>query len=664
MSQSMQPFEADVGRVLDLVINSLYKEREIFLRELISNASDACDKLRYESLSRPELLADDPDMRIRIVVEPAERLLTIVDSGIGMDRDELVANLGTIARSGTAGFLDRLSGDKTADLKLIGQFGVGFYSAFMVADRVVVRSRKAGDGQGWRWASDGRTGFTIDEAEESVPRGVAVTLHLKEEAREFLSEWRLREIVRTYSDHIALPILLEAKPDKAEEGGEDDAEPKAPQQINTASALWARPRSEISDEQYKELYHHVAHSFDDPFARVHFTAEGALSYTGLLYVPSHKPLDLWDPKRRHGVKLYVRRVFITDRLEELLPRWLRFVAGVVDSEDLQLNVSRETLQHGAVVAKMRKALVKRLLDELARKARPVAEPEPAAVADGEARPEAEVKPEGEVRQPAPGDWDAWWAEFGPVMKEGLYEEAENREKLLEIARFRSTQGTGWTSLADYVKRMKEGQEAIYYISGESIDALRTSPQLEAAAAKGVEVLLLDDPVDEFWIPAVGQFQGRKFQSLTKGDVDLSSVQGGTEPPAEDKADEADLGRLLAKVKLALGGAVKDVRTSKRLRDSAVCLVAEDSGMDLRLERFMKHHNQLDALGSRILELNPGHPLIRRMADMAKADAAGGELDELSKLLLDQARIVEGEPVPDPGAFSRRMSMFLARGLAG
>ena len=654
MSQTMQPFEAEVGRVLDLVINSLYKEREIFLRELISNASDACDKLRYESLSRPELLADDPELRIRIHLDPNQRLITIADNGIGMDRDELVANLGTVARSGTARFLDQLSGDRSRDLKLIGQFGVGFYSAFMVADRVVVQARRAGETQGWRWASDGRTGFTVEEADEPLPRGVAVSLHLKEDAGEFLSEWRLRDIVRTYSDHIALPIMLETVPKAG-----DTKTKSEPEQINAASALWARPRSEITDDQYKELYHHVAHSFDDPFARVHFSAEGALTYTGLLFVPGRKPFDLWDPKRRHGVKLYVRRVFITDRLDELMPRWLRFVAGVVDSEDLQLNVSRETLQHGAVVARMRKALVKRLLDELARKAKGQAEPE----ADGQAEPKAEdeAKPDAEGAPPPSGDWDAWWAEFGPVMKEGLYEEPENREKLLEIARFRSTRGTGWTSLADYVKRMKEGQEAIYYISGESVDALRSSPQLEAAAAKGVEVLLLDDPVDEFWIPAVGDFKGSKFQSLTKGEVDLSALKDEAEAPAEPRADEADLGRLIARVKLALGPAVKDVRASKRLRDSAVCLVAEDSGMDMRLERFMKQHNQLEALGSRILELNPGHALIRRMAEMAKGDSI--EIDELSKLLLDQARIVEGEPVPDPGAFSRRMSTFLARGLA-
>ncbi|MFO1067449.1 MAG: molecular chaperone HtpG [Geminicoccaceae bacterium] len=638
MSDTLQPFEAEVGRVLDLVINSLYKEREIFLRELVSNASDACDKLRYESLSRPELLADDPELRIRIHLDAAQRLLTVADNGIGMDRDDLVENLGTIARSGTARFIEQLSGDKSHDLKLIGQFGVGFYSVFMVADKVVVRSRKAGDEHGWVWASDGRSGFSVREAEETLPRGTSITLHLKEDARDFTSEWKLRDIVRTYSDHVGLPIMLEVETPPG-----DTKTNREPEQINAASALWTRPKGEITDEQYKEFYHHVAHSFDDPYARVHFTAEGALTYTALLFVPSKRPFDLFDPKRHHGVKLYVRRVFITDKLDELMPRWLRFVSGVIDSEDLQLNVSRETLQHGAVVAKMRKAAVKRVLDELARKARA-----PVEASEGEAK--------------GPG-WDEFWGEFGAVLKEGLYEDQESRERLLEIARFRTTSGTGWSSLEDYVGRMKEGQDSILYISGESAEALRSSPQLEAAMAKGVEVLLLDDPVDEFWVPAVVDYKGKKLQSLTKGDIDLSKVADKQERKDEPATDEADLGRLIARLKLALGDAVKDVRASKRLTESAVCLVAEDSGIDLRLERFLKQHNQVAELGKRVLEINPTHGLIRRMADMAKGDGTGTDLDELARLLLDQARIVEGEPLPDPGAFSRRMSSFLARGLA-
>jgi molecular chaperone HtpG len=643
MTETVQPFEADVSRVLDLVINSLYKEREIFLRELISNASDACDKLRYQSLAQPELLGDDPELKIRILADEAEGLLTVSDNGVGMSREDLVENLGTIARSGTGKFLEQLSGQRDHDLKLIGQFGVGFYSVFMVSDRVVVQTRRAGEEQGWLWASDGRNGYTVQEAPGPLPRGTSVTLHMKADAKEFLDSWKIRQVVRTYSDHIGIPIILEHRP----KAGDTKTNLAEPQQINEASAIWTRPKADITDEQYKEFYHHVAHAFDEPFARVHFTAEGTLSYTALLFIPGSRPFDLNDPKRRHGVKLYVRRVFITSDLETLMPRYLRFVSGVVDSEDLQLNVSRETLQHGAVIAKMRKALVRRLLDELAAKAKPVA-----AEGEGEAPPSTE-------------SYEKWWAEFGAVLKEGLYEDADNRPKLLELARFRSTHGAGWTSLADYVARMKEGQEAIFYISGESHSALRTSPQLEQALAKGVEALLLDDPVDEFWLQEVKSFQNHDLRSLTRGDVDLSEIKGGPEPAKGEEAalGDTELKRLIARLKASLGEDVTDIRASKRLKDSAVCLVAEDHGMDLRLERFLKQHSQLDKLSKRVLEINGQHELTRRMAAMATDEAGGIQFDELARLLLDQARIVEGEPIPDPGAFSRRMSTFLAKGIA-
>ncbi len=639
MSETVQPFEAEVGRVLDLVVNSLYKEREIFLRELVSNASDACDKLRYASLSQPELLGTDTELKIEIFADPDAALLTIRDNGIGMDRDELVANLGTIARSGTARFVDALGQQRkdeqaaskgSSDVKLIGQFGVGFYAAFMVADRVVVQSRKAGEEASWLWASDGRQGFTVSEAQEPGPRGTAITLHLKDDAKEFLSEWKLKEIIRRYSDHIAFPILLDVKA----KAGDTKTEPKAPEKVNEGGALWTRPKSEITDEQYKEFYHHVAHAFDDPFARVHFTAEGQLSYTGLLFVPSMKPFDLYDPKRRHGVKLYVKRVFITDDAEALMPRYLRFVAGVVDSEDLQLNVSRETLQHGSVVARMKKVLTKRVLDELAKKAKE----------DG---------------------YDKFWTDFGPVLKEGLYEDHENREKLLEIARFRSTHDAGWTTLEAYLGRMKDGQDAIYYITGESVAALRTSPQLEVARAKGVEVLLFEDPVDEFWLPEIGTHQGKALKSLTKSDVDLSSIKSDDKAePEPEKApeDQARLDKLIAKLKLTLEGQVQDVRVSKRLKESAVCLVAADQGMDLRLERLLKHHESFTGQSQPILEVNPDHELIKKLETMLEADGQGSELDDMAFLLLDQARIIEGEPVPDPGAFSRRMSRYLAKSL--
>ena len=639
MSAQMQPFEAEVGRVLDLVINSLYQHREIFLRELISNASDACDRLRYAGLSEPSLLRDDPELKIVLVPDAAQGTLTVRDNGIGMNRDDLADNLGTIARSGTQRFVAQLSGDSARDVNLIGQFGVGFYSAFMVASQIEVVSRRAGEEHSWRWTSDGRSGFTIEAMAEPAPRGTAVILHLRDDAKEFLDEWRLRQIVRNYSDHIAVPILLEIERKENGEAKEDDGAVKGPEQVNQASALWTRPKSDITDEQYKEFYHHVAHAFDEPWARLHVKAEGVVSYQALLFVPSAKPFDLYDPQRRHGVKLYVRRVFITDELDGLMPRCLRFVRGVVDSEDLQLNVSRETLQHSPVLAKIRKDLIKRVLDELERRAK------------------AED-----------GDYASFWETFGAVLKEGIYEDHEQRERLLELARFRSTASDGWVSLADYVARMKPGQEAIFTISGEHLEALRSSPQLEACRAKGVEVLLLADPIDDFWLPTVPTYQDKAFRSLTRGEVDLSKIEGeatdeATAEAAQEAVQGAEMDRLIGLFKAQLGERVQDVRPSARLTDSAVCLVADERGLDMRLERFLKSHQQLDELSKRVLEINPRHALIKRMAALAADENERAALDDLVELLLDQARIVEGEPLPDPGVFSRRMSAFLARGIA-
>jgi molecular chaperone HtpG len=638
MSAEVQPFEAEVGRVLDLVINSLYQHREIFLRELISNASDACDRLRYASLSESRLLGDDPELRILLVPDKAAGTLTVADNGIGMSRDELADNLGTIARSGTQRFVTELSGDSARDVNLIGQFGVGFYSAFMVADRVEVVARKAGEEHGWRWQSDGRSGFTIEEMASAPPRGTSVILHLRDDAKEFLDPYRLRQVVRSYSDHIAVPILLQGEA-RSDAAAKDAGEAKAPEQINRASALWTRPKAEITDEQYKEFYHHVAHAFDDPWARLHVQAEGVVSYQALLFVPATRPLDLYDPQRRHGVKLYVKRVFITDDLEGIMPRYLRFVRGVIDSEDLQLNVSRETLQHSAVLAKIRKDLVKRLFDELERRAK------------------AED-----------GGYDAFWEQFGAVLKEGIYEDHEQRERLLELARFRSAARDGWVGLADYVQRMKPGQDAIFTISGEHQEALKSSPQLEAARAKGVEVLLLADPIDEFWLPTVPDYKGKPFRSLTRGEIDLSKIEGGEGEAAGSDATEAavagaELDRLIALFKARLGERVQDVRPSSRLTESAVCLVADEHAMDMRLERFLQQHQQLDELSKRVLEINPKHALIRQMAARAAAAEEEPALGDLAELLLDQARIVEGEPLPDPGGFSRRLSAFLAKGLA-
>ncbi len=629
MTEERLSFQAEVSRLLDIVAHSLYSEKEVFLRELVSNASDACDRLRYAALTQPELSADDPNLKVRLIVDKEARTLTVADNGIGMNREDLVENLGTIARSGTAAFMRSLKesakeGDARKDVNLIGQFGVGFYSAFMVADRVEVLTRKAGETQGWRWLSDGKGEFTISDVAD-LPRGTQITLHLREGDDEYLEEHRLSGIVRKYSDHIAIPILF---------GEGEDAK-----SLNSASALWMRSKNEITAEQYKEFYHHVGHAFDEPWLTLHWRAEGAIEYTNLLFVPSSKPFDLFDPKRAHRVKLYVKRVFITDSAEGLLPPYLRFLRGVVDSEDLPLNISREMLQHNPMLAKIRAGLTRRVLSELGKKARDTEKTE---------------------------EYATFWENFGAVLKEGLYDDYEHRDELLKLMRFRSTAGDGLVSLEEYLGRMKEGQEAIFTISGDDIETLKRSPQLEGFKAKGVEVLLLTDPVDEFWVPSVGSFQDKPFKSVTRGGADLGKIQGGEEKPAEEKASEGELTDLLVLLKLTLQDAVKDVRPSERLTDSAVCLVADENDMDMHLERLLKQHKQLgmDApAAKRILEVNPAHPLIKRLAERAKASGAATSLDDAAWLLLDQARIVEGEALPDPAAFARRLASAMEKGLA-
>ena len=619
MTQETRSFQAEVSRLLEIVAHSLYSEKEIFLRELISNASDACDRLRYAALTEPALAEGDSDYRVVLTPDKPSRTLTIADNGIGMNRDELIENLGTIARSGTAAFMSQLSGDARKDMSLIGQFGVGFYSAFMVAEKVEVLSRKAGESEGWRWVSDGKGEFTI-ESQPDAARGVSIIVHLREGEDEYLDPARLRRIVHTYSDHIGLPIVLKA------DGKEDT--------INTASALWTRPRSEITPEQYKEFYHHVGHSFDDPWLTLHNKAEGVLEYTNLVFVPSTKPFDLFDPERKSRVKLYVRRVFITDEGTDLLPAYLRFLRGVVDSEDLPLNISREMLQSNPMVARMRQQLTRRILTELGKKAAEEAE-----------------------------EYAKFWDNFGAVLKEGLYEDRDQRDSLLELVRFRSTARDGLVSLDEYIEKMRPGQDAIYTITGDNLEIVKRSPQLEGFRARGVEVLLLTDPIDEFWMPSIGTYKEKPFKSATRGGVDLVKIT----PPEEQQQQElpeppAKLASLIAIFKLSLGDAVKDVRTSDRLTDSAVCLVADEGDMDMHLERLLKQHHQLDAAAKRILELNPRHKLIERLAATVGETGASDQIGEFAWLLLDQARIVEGEQLPDPPAFARRLAQLLERGL--
>ncbi|WP_142849005.1 molecular chaperone HtpG [Telmatospirillum sp. J64-1] len=622
MAQETLNFQAEVSKLLEIVVHSLYSNKEIFLRELVSNASDACDKLRYAALTQPELVEGDSDYKIRLIPDKQARTLTIADNGIGMNKADLVENLGTIARSGTANFLSQLSGDAKKDVTLIGQFGVGFYSAFMVADKVEVITRKAGESEGWRWTSDGRGAFTIAE-DESAGRGARIVLHLRDGEDEFLESQRLRHIVKTYSDHIALPVLL------VEEEGKEE-------RLNAASALWTRSKSEVTPEQYREFYHHVAHAFDEPWLTLHYKAEGAIEYTGLLFIPSHKPFDLFHPDRKQHVKLYVKRVFITDDCADLLPPYLRFLRGVVDSQDLPLNISREMLQHNPVLAKIRTGLVKRVLSELKKRA-----------------------------EDENGNYDAFWNEFGAVLKEGLYEERERRDEILPLCRFRSTKGDGLVSLKQYVERMKPGQEAIYTITGDDPVALRKSPQLEGFLARDVEVLLLTDPIDEFWVSAVGSFEDKPFRSVAQAGTDLGAIakeEKEGETPEPEAAPAKDMDTLIAALKLALGEQVKDVRPSERLTESAVCLVSDQGEMSLHLERLLRQHQQLGQGAPRILEINPRHALIRRLAEKAGSEGAGG-IEDAAHLLLDQARILEGETLPDPAAFARRMAAALEKGLA-
>lgn len=612
-------FQTEVGRLLDIVASSLYSNREIFLRELVSNASDACDRLRHAALTQPSLAEGDPTFRILLTADKKAKTISIADNGIGMNHDDLLETLGTIARSGTSAFLEQLGkDDKEGDVSLIGQFGVGFYSAFMVSERVEVLTRKAGEDGAWLWASDGKGEFTIEPASRDG-RGTTVTLHLKKDAKEFFDEARIRQIIKAYSDHIGFPIML----------GEET--------VNAASAIWTRPPKEITEEQHTEFYHHVAHTFDQPWLTIHNRVEGVVSYINLLYVPSMQPFDLFEPERKGHVKLYASRVFITEDAKGLLPAYLRFLRGVVDSEDLSLNISREMLQTDPKLAKIRSGLTKKVLGELKKKA--------------EKDPEA---------------YAVFWRNFGAVLKEGLVEDDSLRERIIEICRFSSTRGDDLIGLKDYVGRMQEGQEAIYYIAGDDGAKIAQSPHLEGFRAKGVEVLLLSDPVDEFWMQHVTEYDGKPFKSITRGAADLDAIKSDDDK-ADDKKDQPEtpsIGMLIAAIKLELGDAVKDVRESKRLTESPVCLVADEGDMDVNMERLLQRHGRLKESLPRILELNAGHGIVRKLAERAAKEGAGSDplLQDAAHLLLDQARIADGEAPSDPVEFGRRLSAVMESAL--
>ena len=615
-------FQAEVKQLLHLMVHSLYSNKEIFLRELVSNASDACDKLRFEALANHALWESDPDLKIRVSYDKDARTLTVSDNGVGMSRDEVISNIGTIAKSGTREFFQSLTGDQAKDAHLIGQFGVGFYSSFIVADRVSVLTRRAGEqpAQGVRWESDGGGEFSIEMAEKAS-RGTEVTLHLREGQDDLLSGARLRSIVRRYSDHIVQPILMrkeEWKDDKMQKGAEDET-------VNQASALWARPRSEITDEEYKAFYKHVGHDFEDPLAWTHARVEGRQDYTLLLYVPSRAPFDLWDRDARHGVKLYVRRVFIMDDAEQLLPTYLRFVRGIVDSSDLPLNVSREILQQSKDIETLRAGSTKKVLDLLA------------GIADNDKDKYAK-----------------FWPEFGRVLKEGVGEDFANRDKVAQLLRFASTHADTedeTVSLADYIGRMKEGQDRIYYVTAESFNAARHSPHLEVFRRKGIEVLLMSDRVDEWVVGHLGEFEGKALTSVAKGGLDLGKLEDEAERKASDE-QASEVAPLIERMRKSLGERVKDVRATRRLTDSPACLVADEHDVSGNLARMLKAAGQSAPASKPILEINPQHPVVMRVKDEAE------RFDDWALVLFDQALLAEGGQLDDPAAFVKRVNELM------
>jgi molecular chaperone HtpG len=626
-------FETEVKHLLHLMIHSLYSNKEIFLRELISNASDAADKLRFEALSNDGLYEGDSDLKIRLEFDKEKRTITIIDNGIGMSREEVQEHIGTIAKSGTRQFFEALTGEQAKDSELIGQFGVGFYSSFIVADKVTLTTRKAGadKSEGTRWESAGEGDYTI-ETVEKAKRGTEIVLHLKEAESEFLDGYRIRSIVRKFSDHISLPIIMdkEIMPAMDKEEGEE-AEPVAQieeETINSASALWTKARQDISEEDYNQFYKHVGHDFQDPLTYLHSKVEGTNEYTLLLYVPSRAPFDLWDRDAKHGVKLYIRKVFITDDAEQLMPRYLRFIRGIVDANSLPLNVSREILQQSKQISAIKSGAVKKVLGML----------------EGLAKNE-------------PEKYEKFWSQFGTVIKEGPIEDHGNKERVAKLLRFASTH-TGNdkqdVALEDYVSRMKEGQEKIYYVTADSFSAAKNSPHLEIFRKKGIEVLLLSDRIDEWLVSNLDEFDGKHLQSVAKGDLDL----GGLETEEDKKTDEEvnkDFEAVIKQIKDVLGEKVSEVRLSHRLTESPACLVADVYGMSLNMERIMKDAGQLMGMGRKpIFEINPTHPLVVRM----KAEQDDTRFADLTHILFDQAILSEGGQLDDPAAFVHKLNGLL------
>lgn len=612
MSEKMN-FQAEVSKLLDIVVNSLYSEKHIFLRELISNASDACDKLKYMVLTNPDIAKDSGAFKIFITPDAKTNTLKIADNGIGMNREDLINHLGTIAKSGTADFVNNVK-ENGSNVDLIGQFGVGFYSAFMVASKVEILTKKAGEDKAWFWSSDGIGGFEIREAEKKS-NGTEIKLFLKEDEKNFTDTIYLRHIIRTYSDHIDYPIVL-----CLGEAGEET--------VNTGSALWSRHKSEITEEQYKEFYHHLSKNFDDPWMTLHFKAEGNIEYTGLLYIPRQAPYDLFQPDRKNGLKLYVNKVFISDKVEELMPSYLRFVKGVIDSADLQLNISREMLQHNALIEKIKHGTVSRILKELKKRAENY------------------------------DDYMIFWKDFGIAFKEGIYEDFSNREEIAGLSRFHSTHDLDkYTSLDEYIARVKDDKKFIYYITGDDVRVLANNPQLEAFKAKGIEVLLLTDPIDEFWTQTLPNYKGYTIKHINQADLDLSVER------SDAKAADGDMQKLIDKLTEMFKNEVGKVQTTDKLTKSPVSLTVENGQMSIHLERLMRNHQQQTAFAStRILELNPYHPLIIKLSEMVGESKEPEKVEEVARILLDQAKIAEGEAISDPSFYAEKLSEYILKAI--
>lgn len=615
MSVKSHAFEADTGKILDIVINSLYSQKEIFIRELISNASDALDKRRYLSATDSKLSSKDPG-KITISVSKKDKTLTISDNGIGLNEAEMIEALGTIARSGTKDFIERLNSSKDKEgskVALIGQFGVGFYSSFMVSDSVSVVSRKAGTGSAFKWTSNGHSGYEISDSQRDV-EGTSITLSLKKEDKEYLDEVRISHLIKKYSDHISYPI----------EWIVSDSESRI---LNSATAIWTKKPKEIKKEEYKSFYNQIGGSYDEPYLTLHNKTEGAIDFTQLLFVPSSPPFDLFDPERKSKLQLYINRVFITDDCEDLVPKWLRFIKGIVDTPDVDLNVSREMLQQNPAVTKIRKSIIRKTISELKKR-----------------------------MDKDKNDYDKFWTSFGRVVKEGLYEDNENKEKIIDICRFHSSRENSFINLSDYIDGMVKDQDQIYYLSAETLGKAEVSPHLEGFKSRGIDVLLLTDPIDEFWIPIMAEYGGKKFTSITRGASDLDKFES-QDKKQKKETDPGKFEKLIEKISGYLGEEVSKVRLSKTLTSSPSCLVADEDGMDVQMEKMMMSHNP-DFKGSpRVLEINPGHKLVKALNAMVKkGDSSIAE--DISVLLFDQAQILEGKAPQDVTSFSQRMTRVM------